>query len=113
MINEGKKVEIGPEELEQVSGGSCYQLADDSRFLNSLNKSTDRWNAFRMYMDDYSKGMAIQKAWGQLGISLDFVEDLSGNNVYRLNGQVISQEQARRHAMEVTGHFMTTKDWNW
>ena len=40
-----ENAKLNNEELEQVAGGSAYDLADDSRFLNSLNGSTDRYGA--------------------------------------------------------------------
>jgi hypothetical protein len=35
------------------------------------------------------------------------------HNKYYLNGREITQEEARQHAMEVTQHYMTEKDWKW
>ena len=28
-------------------------------------------------------------------------------------GEFVKQEQSRQHAMKVTGHYMTEKDWKW
>ena len=105
--------ELNLNELETACGGNCYELADDSRFLNSLNGLTDRWGAFRMYMDSYDKGTDIQNAWADLGVHLCYNEGTFGANTYKINGQVVSQEQARQYAMDVTSRYMTSKDWKW
>ena len=105
---------LSDEELDDVAGGSCYTSADDSRFLNSLNGSCDRYGATKMF---FSGGKTyqeeVEKAWTTVGITAKFNCGLAGENKYYLNGQEISQEQARQHAMNVTGHHMTEKDWKW
>ena len=40
---------MSDEELDNVAGGCAEQMADDSRFLNSLNGSTDRYGSFRTF----------------------------------------------------------------
>ena len=51
MIDEKKlaKAAMSEEELDQVAGGTASEIADDSRFLNSLNGSTDRYGSFRTF----------------------------------------------------------------
>lgn len=68
MADEKKFAEekMSDDELEQVAGGDCYETADDSRFLNSLNGSTDRYGATRIFFGDHSE--EIQSAWAKLGI---------------------------------------------
>ena len=104
---------MSDEELDNVAGGTCYEMADDSRFLNSLNGSTDRYGATRIFFEDHDD--EIKKGWETVGIKA-FLYDgttTNRNNRYYLNGQEISQEQARQHAMKVTGHYMTESDWKW
>ena len=36
---------MSADELDAVAGGDCHETADDSRFLNSLNGSCDRYGA--------------------------------------------------------------------
>ena len=105
---------LSDEELEKVSGGKVSQIADDSRFLNSLNGSTDRYGDVKIYFDvNRTKKSEIAGAWSALGIEAKLSRNLVDDNKYFLNGQEISQEQARQHAMKVTGHYMEESDWNW
>ena len=111
---------LDKEELEQVAGGSCYDLADDSRFLNTLNGSTDRWGATNFWLDGSGgkKFKAIEAAWAKLGVGLICPDDPTGTRTkiqYVLldSAKEITQEQARQHAMEVTGHHMSYSDWHW
>ena len=106
---------MSDEELSMVAGGTKYETADDSRFLNSLNGSCDRYGAFKCIMlggeiDDNHKD--IINAWKTVGIELRLLGD-SHPNEYYLDGNKITQEEARQHAMKVTGHYITEKDWKW
>ena len=105
-----KDAAMSEEELDQVAGGTASEIADDSRFLNSLNGSTDRYGAFRTFWGTGYK--EIKNAWASLGIETDLNSGTLDNKYY-LNGQEITQEQARQHAMKVTGHYMTESDWKW
>ena len=112
MIDKSKlaNAAMNEEELDNVAGGTCGEIADDSRFLNSLNGSTDRYGAFRTF---WGTGFnEIKNAWASLGIETD-LNCGANDNKYYLNGQEITQEQARQHAMKVTGHYMTESDWKW
>ena len=113
MIDEKKlaKAAMSDEELDNVAGGTCYEMADDSRFLNSLNGSTDRYGATKCLFGN--KKEEIANAWATVGIKVEQTKSMLGNNSYYLNGQEITQEQARQHAMKVTGHYMTESDWKW
>ena len=103
---------LSDEELDRVAGGDCHETADDSRFLNSLNGSTDRYGATKLFFFGGSV-REIEAAWANLGITADLDVGLAYINEYYLNGQKITQEEARQHAMKVTGHYMTRKDWDW
>ena len=113
MIDEKKlaNAAMSDEELDQVAGGTASEIADDSRFLNSLNGSTDRYGSFRTFWGAGHE--EIKNAWASLGIETDLDSSTGGDNKYYLNGQEITQEQARQHAMKVTGHYMTESDWKW
>ena len=114
-----ENAKLNNEELEQVAGGSAYDLADDSRFLNSLNGSTSRYGAWKMH-NSKDRLLIIENAWAKLGIGIICPDDptdydtkiqyvlIDGGNI-----TPITHEQARQHAMEVTGHHMTYKDWHW
>ena len=105
---------MSDDELDGVSGGNCYQIADDSRFLNSLNGSTDRYGATKSFFNAASIIKETEAAWASLGIKCKSRGGTGETyNEYYLNGQQITQEQARQHAMKVTGHYMTESDWKW
>ena len=107
---------MSDEELDQVAGGDSKQTSNDSRFLNSLNGSCDRYGEARIAFSAGTLSEEIEKAWATVGIKADVsfaMGDFGRNNRYYLNGQQITQEQARQHAMNVTGHHMTESDWNW
>ena len=106
---------MSDEELSMVAGGTKYETADDSRFLNSLNGSCDRYGALRCIkfdgeIDEIHK--SIINAWKTVGIELRSLNDDYPNEYY-LDGKQITQEEARQHAMKVTGHYITEKDWKW
>ncbi|MBE8952129.1 MAG: hypothetical protein SR1Q7_03160 [Quinella sp. 1Q7] len=107
---------MSDDELDQVAGGECSETANDSRFLNSLNGSCDRYGDDRIAWSFGVHNAEIEKAWSTVGIKAEvyFAQFPFGkSNKYYLDGQQITQEQARQHAMKVTGHYMTEKDWNW
>ena len=112
MTEEIKNEVMSDDELEQVSGGSASELADDSRFLNSLNGSTDRWNATKIFFDD-EKAFQIFRAWDSLGVQCVFSNNIAVDNEYYIDGNPVTQEQARQYAMKVTGHYMNESDWKW
>ncbi|MBE8952130.1 MAG: hypothetical protein SR1Q7_03165 [Quinella sp. 1Q7] len=112
---------MSDDELSMVAGGTKTETANDSRFLNSLNGSCDRYGESKIVaseMFDPCSGSdqsilgSIRKGWQTVGITAHCYAD-SSKNTYNLNGNLITQQQAREHAMKVTGHYMTEKDWNW
>ena len=104
---------MSDDELDGVAGGNCYETADDTRFLNSLNGSTDRHGATRIYFTGKATRESIQGAWAKVGIDAKIHRNIRTGNEYYLNGQQITQEEARQHAMNVTGHHMNESDWKW
>ena len=102
------------EQLDAIAGGKSVQMADDSRFLNSLNGSCDRYGTTNIDLSllfSSSKEKEIKNAWATVGITAKLYRAI--DNEYFLNGQGISQEQARQHAMNVVGKQMTESDWQW
>ena len=116
MVDE-KKIDhleaMSNEELDNVAGGIAEEMADDSRFLNSLNGSCDRYGTAKIYFKNDTRE-ELRKAWSTVGIVTEMNNSLGvKNNKYYLNGQEITQEQARQHAMEATGHHMSESEWKW
>ena len=107
-----KETPLTVEQLDNVTGASTSETADDTRFLNSLNGSTDRYGCFKCILLGKDLMKKVDIAWSKVGI-VSKVHTGSNKNVYYHNGKEITQEQARQIAMDVTGHHMTTKDWQW
>ena len=104
------------DELDKVVGGNAEEMANDSRFLNSLNGSCDRYGEFKIMFSAGAYNEEIEKAWATVGIKAEVSSgpgEFGKKNKYYLKGNQITQEEARQHAMNVTGHHMTKKDWNW
>jgi len=105
---------MSDDELSMVAGGTKSETANDSRFLNRLNGSCDRYGAYRVSAEASVCHPEIKKAWKTVGIDARLHSVAYGYfNSYYLNGRSITQQQAREHAMNVTGHHMTESDWNW
>ena len=108
---------LSDEQLEQVAGGTCYETADDSRFLNVLLNGTkyhqcDRYGASRIFFDSNARDDVVE-AWASLGIKINVKSGLIIRNSYSLNGKEISQHEAWSHAEKLTGKTLTKEQWNW
>ena len=106
---------LSDEELEGVAGGSASETASDSRFLNSLNGSTDRYGETRIRLQDHD--YEIRDAWKRLGVDVTIY---SGNlltsgsaNTYKIDGKTVSRVEAINHAMDVAGKHMAWNSWEW
>ncbi|MBR5912956.1 MAG: hypothetical protein IKZ58_01125 [Selenomonadaceae bacterium] len=103
------------EELDRVSGGSCFETSRDSKFLNVLLRGNfaqcDRYGAFKSKFFDQE----IQKAWMAAGISCK--TDIFSANVYeaQINGKwkKITQEEAYEYAQSHIGKKLNRSDWDW
>jgi len=106
---------MSDEELDGVAGGFAHEAANDSRFLNSLNGSCDRYGTASMvFVNVLGRKKEIEKAWATVGIEANIKAGfVVSSNDYYLNGQPITQEQARQHAMNVVGKQMSESDWKW
>jgi hypothetical protein len=106
---------MSDDELDKVSGGTKEESADDSRFLNVLLQGTnkyhqcDRYGEFRIFTSAEARD-DLTKAWNSLGIE---IEHQAGDNIYRLNGNKISQAEAWAHAEKLVGKHLTKEQWNW
>ena len=108
---------MSDDELSMVAGGTKYETADDSRFLNVLLAGTkyhqcDRYGAARLATDgDLRKD--IEKSWKSLGIETVLYNFGGLENKYSLNGKEISQAEAWAHAEKLVGKHLTKEQWNW
>ena len=94
------------------------QLEMDSRFLNSLNGSCNRYGEWAIGWTAGSHNEEIEKAWSTVGIEAK-VSSATGcfgyKNTYKRmdNGQSLTQEEARQYAMNFVGRQLKESDWNW
>jgi len=81
---------LDPEQLDEVSGGSCKELSEDSRVLKSLGLC-----GFYDQMDlKKSPGQCqeVIKAWAQGGVTVRTSKNFP--NQYFINGQKVSRLMA-------------------
>ena len=105
------------EELDQVSGGSPGELANDSRFLNVLLQGEkkyhqcDRYGEFTMFWSSGARE-ELDKAWNSLGVE---VERYAGENTYirSWDKKKMSQAEAWEYAESKVGKHLTKEQWNW
>ena len=108
---------LNDDELDQVAGGTCYETADDSRFLNVLLRGTkyhqcDRYGATKMFFC-HSAVVDLNNAWKSLGVELRARTGFIMKNKYKLNGKEISRDEAWAHAEKLVGKHLTESEWNW
>lgn len=109
---------LSDEDLDNVAGGSFFETADDSYFLNSLNGLCDCYDATKIFLsmkDDEGATLSgkIEKAWESVGIKAELYPNLTSHNKYFIDGKEITREEAHQHAMRVVGYTMKDSDWNW
>ncbi len=107
-------------QLEQAAGGSCYEMSDDSKFLNVLLKGRpgcpDRYGAMRCCADLIT-GIddELKTAWKSVGI--DFKPHSGAGtdmlSTYMLNGKQITHAEAWAHAEKVVGRHLEKHEWDW
>lgn len=106
---------MSDEELNGVAGGNTKETANDSRFLNSLNGSTDRYGETKIRTGNHDAEISL--AWAKLGVQAVIQSGhlFSGGskNLYYINGKEVTQASARFHAMEVANHYIGWDDWKY
>ena len=108
---------ISDNSLNLVSGGTKAQTADDSRFLNTLlyhrPGQCDRYGEYRVSGGDHD--YEIARAWSSVGVAVlldsGTLTSQGDWNEYWVNGEQVTQEQARQYAMKVTGVYITPDQW--
>ena len=96
---------MSDEELDQVAGGTANQMADDSQFLNELTGKQDRYGSFRCWFEGVRIGKELTKSWAAVGVTYVYSQNWNDCK-YSIDGRDVSQQEARNHAMRVTGHHM-------
>ena len=108
--------ELSTEQLEEVVGGSFYEMADDSRFLNVLLRGRpgqcDRYGVdkCRVVYTRFDVNKEITDAWASVGVTA-YLDGLG--NKYYINGKKVTRDQAWAHAQKVVGKTLQKSDWYW
>ena len=111
--------QVDAEQLEGVAGGSKYQVADDSRFLNVLLRGhpdqCDRYGETRAgsFYEGNQIGREVTKAWAAVGITCN--ASIGAINSYKdaKTGQSITRDQALALAQQRVGKTLKESDWYW
>ena len=93
--------EMSDEELEQVAGGTYKETAGDTRFLNDLAGLCDRFGATKALFYPGIVEDEACKGWSKIGITVS--AGVFGSNVYYLNGEQISRQDAFKYACDKFG----------
>ena len=92
---------MSDEELDQVAGGSWKSTAGDTRFLNDLAGLCDRFGATKAFFYNFTVSDEAAKGWSKIGITVK--TGFSDSNLYYLNGEKISRQQAFDYACKKFG----------
>lgn len=104
---------MSEDELDKVSGGNVADLADDSRFLNTLLRGRpgqcDRYGQWRVRFNTEE----IYNAWRSVGVDC-YMPANDRDILYKIDGKPVSREEAWAHAEKVVGkHFEKRIEWDW
>ncbi|MBR5914163.1 MAG: hypothetical protein IKZ58_07375 [Selenomonadaceae bacterium] len=110
---------MSDEELDKISGGNEIECEDDCSFLNALlygrPERPRRYDRYDLYWKNHNT--EIENAWKAAGVDAVVYSGVyfnDGKNIYKVDGKVVTQEQARQHAMNVIGkHFDHRYEWDW
>ena len=96
--------QLSDEELENIAGGTDFESAEDSKFLNNLLNGTEYYqcNSYSEYdLKNVVPRFQVMMAWKSIGIDVKLGENYK--NTYILNGKEISRDQALEHAKKTVG----------
>ena len=111
--------QVGTEELENVAGGTKYETADDSRFLNVLMRGLpNQPNRYGETKVSYGVGESarrgeVMNAWNSLGVKMLTKSGDTKNQYWLPDGTPLTREQAWAHAEKVVGKHLQKSDWYW
>lgn len=97
-----KEKVLSVDELDEVSGGSAQQMAEDSQFLNELGGYCDRYGTWKTFWSDDTYN-DIKRGWAKVGVKVNLDNGLLHSNKYYIDGKRVTREEAREHAMTVAG----------
>ena len=91
------------DELDNVTGGTCYDAGGDSRFLNDLAGLCDQFSDETAFSDPQTVKDAVRAAWKQIGISVFLYPTMPINAEYSINNRPITRQQAFAYACKQYG----------
>ncbi|MBQ7477182.1 MAG: hypothetical protein IJT06_07295 [Selenomonadaceae bacterium] len=97
-----KSEELNDEQLDEVAGGTMQQIYSDVEFLKKLGMDLDLPDVRQLrQLEIRHVGTVVQEAWKEIGIHCDYSPYRIVGNRYFLNGEEITQDEARIHAIKV------------
>ena len=97
-----KSEELNDEQLDEVAGGTMEQIYSDVEFLKKLGMDLDLPDVRQLRQLKISHvGTVVMEAWKESGIDCVYSPSRTVGNRYFLNGEEITQDEARIHAIKV------------
>ena len=96
--------QLSDEELDGIAGGTNFESAEDSKFLNNLLNGTEYYqcNSYSVNeIADVVPRFQLMMAWKSIGIDVKLARNYK--NTYILDGKEISRDQALEYAKKTVG----------
>ena len=104
--------QLSDDELEQVAGGTWNDTADDAKFFHALNGSTPFLRGIEVAFSSTEPLLkTLTQEWEKVGVRFEPHNGAIYENKYFIGNKEVTQGEARRHAMEVTGIILDGPDW--
>ena len=104
--------QLNDEELENVAGGTWNDTADDAKFFHALNGSTPFLRGIEVAFSRTEPLLnTLKREWSKVGVVFLPYDGAIYGNRYFIGSEEVTQGEARRHAMEVTGIILDGPDW--
>ncbi len=95
-----KSEELNDEQLDEVAGGTREQMYSDIEFFKKLGMDLPDVRQLKIR----HVGDVVMEAWKEIGIHCDYSPSRIVGNRYFLNGEEITQDQAKIHALRQFKH---------
>ena len=90
---------MSDEELDRVTGGTAYEAAGDSRFLNDLGLC-DRFGPAKAFFYPETVKNAVSAGWKQVGVHVITETDFSFGNTYYID-EKLDKQITRQQAFDI------------
>ncbi|MBR2518207.1 MAG: hypothetical protein IKE46_00250 [Selenomonadaceae bacterium] len=99
-----KLEQLSDEQLEQITGGTWGQTADDSEFLHNLADLCEKYTGAELaFTAGSSKEEEVQAAWKACGINFIWHGGAIYDNEYYIGTRKVSRDEAINHAKSIFG----------